>query len=306
MSTPNRTAVLNKTHRVLKKSYKYAPLRGEQPLLESLLFACCLENARHDTAGEAFEKLRGSFFDWNEIRVSTVKELSETLPALPNPTAAASRLKNILQAVFESDYSFDLEHLKKLNLGAAVKKLQKLPGATPFVVAYATQVALRGHAIPIDSGTSGALYVLGAISAAEAENGVVPGIERVISKSKGPEFAGLLHELGAEFHANPFAPALRELLLSIARDAKERFPKRTTKKPAAEPEPAAQPAPAKTAAAAEKKKPAPAVAPKKPAAKGPAKPEPRAPKAPAARAKKEVAARTRKTTGKSLSKRKPR
>jgi endonuclease-3 len=306
MSTSNRTAVLNKANRVLKKSYKVVPLRGEQPLLESLLFACCLENARYDVAREAFEKVRGAFFDWNEIRVSTVKELAETLTALPDPAAAASRLKSILQAVFESDYSFDLEHLKKLNLGAAVKKLQKLPGATPFGVAYATQVSLRGHAIPIDRGTLGALYVLGAISAAEAENHSVPGIERVVSKSKGHEFGALLHELGADFHANPFAPALRELMLSIARDAKERFPKRTAKKPAAEPEPAPQPPPANVAAATDKKKAASAEAAKKPAAKVPSKPAPRPAKAPAARAKKQPTARTKKPTAKSLAKRKPR
>ncbi len=48
MSTPNRAALLTKTHKVLKRIYKHTPLKGDQPLLESLLFACCLENAQHD------------------------------------------------------------------------------------------------------------------------------------------------------------------------------------------------------------------------------------------------------------------
>src|SRR5262249_60528513 len=79
MSTPNRAALLAKTHKVLKRTYKYGSPKEEQPLLESLLFACVLENAHHHAAQQAFAKLQGSFFDWNEIRVSTVKELAEVL-----------------------------------------------------------------------------------------------------------------------------------------------------------------------------------------------------------------------------------
>jgi endonuclease-3 len=240
MSTSNRPRLLNKTYKLLKRAYKHTPLKGEQPLLETLLFACVLENARSDVARQALDRLRGAFFDWNEIRVSTVKELAEVLTALPEPHEAAARVKGILQSVFETDYSFDLEHLKKQNIGAAVKRLQKLQGATPFNVAYATQTALGGHSIPVDRGTFGALVVLGVVSESEAQAGVVPGMERAISKSKGQEFGSLVHELGADFFANPFSPALRELLVSIAPDAKERFPKRSTKKPLAEPEPPAK------------------------------------------------------------------
>jgi len=85
------------------------------------------------------------------------------------------------------------------------------------------------------------LHVLGAINDAELRTGNPPGMERAIPKSKGQEFGSLLHQLGAEFTANPFSPQLREFLLTIAPDAKERFPKRTPKKvepPAPPPEPA--------------------------------------------------------------------
>jgi hypothetical protein len=295
MSTPNRAALLNKTHKVLKRTYKYNSVRGEQPLLESLLLACCLENARHDVAQETFAKLRSAFFDWNEIRVSTVKELAEVMHTLPDASAAAARLKGILQSVFESDYSFDLEHLKKQNIGQAVKRLQKLQGASAFGVAYATQSALAGHSIPVDKGTLGALYVLGVISEAESREGVVPGMERAIPKSKGQEFGALLHELGADFFSNPFSPTLREVLLSIAPDSRERFPKRTHKKAPA--------VVAEKAAVADKKKKE-IAATKKPAEKVPDKRPARAPKA-AAHAKKKPAG-AKKAPFKSLAKRKPR
>lgn len=308
MSNPNRAAVLTKLHRVLKKHYKPFAPRGDQPVLETLLLACCLENAPHDVAEKVFSIVRTSFYDWNEVRVTTIKELAEVMSALPDPAAAAANLKNVLQHTFESEYCFELETIKKKNLGDAIKRIQKLEGASPFVVAYATQVSLGGHAIPIDRGALGVLYVVGAITEAEQQAGHVPGLERAIPKNKGVEFGSLLHELAAEYVANPFSPQLRDFLLSIAPDAKDRLPKRTPKKAAAEPAPAApakpeskiakKPVEPPLAAAGGKKKDAPAA--KK--SVEPAKPAPAAKKKPAPR----TAPPKKKTVAKTLAKRKPR
>jgi endonuclease-3 len=302
-STPNRTTLLTKIHRVLKKHYKpYSP-RGEQPVFESLLFACCLENAPHEVAERVFETVKTSYFGWNEVRVTTVKELSEVMSVLPDPAAAAANLKSVLQNTFESEYEFSLEAIKKKNLGDAIKRLQKLIGGSPFAVAYATQVALSGHSIPVDRGALGVLYALGAISEAEQAAGVVPGMERAIPKSKGMEFGSLLHALSAEFIANSFSPQLRDFLASITPDAKERMPKRVSKKPAPAPEP-----PKPEPKADKKAVPSPPAGGKKkesaPAARKsvePVKPAPAARKKPVA-----AAAGKKKTPAKSLAKRKPR
>lgn len=300
MSTPTRATLLNKLFKVLRRTYKHAPLKGDALLLESLLFACCLENAHQQAAQDAFVKVQDSFFDWNEIRVSTVKELAEVLAALPEPSEAAARLKGILQSVFESDYSFDLENLKKQNIGTAVKRLRKLHGATQFNVAYATQTALGGHAIPLDKGTFGVLVVLGIASESEAEAGHVPGMERAIPKSKGHEFGALLHELGADFFSNPYAPALRELLVSISPSAKARLPKRGAKKAAAQP-----PAEAAKPAADGKKKTKAARSATKGSAKKPEKRTTRAAAKGTARGKKKTAT-AKKAPAKTLARRKPR
>lgn len=303
-SNPNRSALLTKVHRVLKKRYKPHAPRGEQPVFESLLFACCLENAPHDVAERVYESVKTSYFGWNEVRVTTVKELSEVMSALPDAIAAATNLKSVLQNTFESEYEFTLESIKKKNLGDAVKRLQKIVAGSPFAVAYATQVALGGHSIPIDRGALGSLYALGVINETEQAAGSVPGMERAIPKSKGMEFGSLLHELSAEFVANPFSPQLRDFLCSITPDAKERMPKRVSKKPAPEPEPPkpapkSEKKPAEIAPPAAKKK----ETPPPPAKKAAATPKP----APAAK-KKPVAAATgkKKTIGKTLAKRKPR
>ncbi|HEX4000109.1 MAG TPA: hypothetical protein VHX65_16265 [Pirellulales bacterium] len=230
MGNSNRTALLTKAHRILKQHYTPIGVPLERPLLEHLLFALVLENAPFDAAEKIYTHLSKNFFDWNEVRVSTVMELSEVARPLPDPGATASNIKRVLQGVFESTYSFDLEPVKKQNISAAIKQLERLGGTTPFSLAYVTQVALGGHAIPLDRGALDVLAVLGIISEGEAESGRVSGLERVIPKNKGLEFGSLLHQLAAEYVANPFSPAVRKLLLSINPDAKDRFPKRREKK----------------------------------------------------------------------------
>jgi hypothetical protein len=243
MANPNRTALLNKTHRVLKQHYKPVAPPGDRPLLEHMLYACCLENASFESADKVYDHLHKAFFDWNEVRVSTLTELTEAMHSLPDPSASASNLKRILQAVFESTYSFEIEGIKKQNIGQAVKQLEKLGGASPFVVAYVTQAALAGHSIPLGRGGLDVLYLLGIINQSESQTGKVSGLERAIPKNKGIEFGSLLHQLAADYVANPFSPNIRKLILSINPDAKDRFPKRGAKKePERSPEPAAAPA----------------------------------------------------------------
>ena len=233
MAISRRAALLTKTYKVLKKHYKPVIPPSDRALLEQLLYACCLENAAYEKADEAFARLQHLFFDWNEVRVSTVKELAEVMTGLPKPREAASNVKYALQNVFESLYSFDLEFLRKKNIGKTVKQLEQCGRITPFVIGYVTQNALKGHAIPVDQGVLDTLLILGVISDAEAKKGIVPGLERAIPKSKGVEFGSLVHQLGASYVAARHSQAVRSILLEIEPDAKERLPKRVSKKVAA-------------------------------------------------------------------------
>ena len=235
MAIPKRAAILNKTFKTLQKHYQGVATPDNRSVLEHLLYSCCLENATYEKADEAFAKLQSTYFDWNEVRVTTITELSRFLDSLPDSQRAAASIKNTLQGIFESIYSFDLEFLRKQNIGKSVKELEKHGTLSPFSIAYATQNALGGHAIPLDKGTLNVLIVLGVITEAEAVKHNVPGMERTIPKTKGVVFGSLLHQLGAAFHASPFSNSVRSVILDISPDAKERFPKRATKKKVVKP-----------------------------------------------------------------------
>ncbi|MCG8449865.1 MAG: hypothetical protein MI725_09840 [Pirellulales bacterium] len=265
MASKNRATLINKTLKVLKRHFKPAEINKDRTLFEHLLYACCLENSLHDDAEQVFELLTKDYFDWNEVRVSSIRELTAAMKPLNDPQESAVRLKRVLQSVFETHYSFDLEAMKKQNIGQTVKQLEKYNGTTSFTVAFVTQNALSGHSIPINRGLLESMRVVGVISDNEAAKGAVPGLERAVPKSKGIEVGSILHQLGVELHRSPYGPGIRKLLLEIAPDCKERLPKRPGKKPekpaqqkpaAAKPKKAKAAPPKKSAAPAKKKKPA--------------------------------------------------
>ncbi len=319
MAIPNRSALINRTIKVLRKHFKPVPPTKDRTLFEHLLFACLVEDSPQESAEQVFNTLKNDYFGWNEVRVSTIRELTDVLKPLVNPPESASRLKQSLHAVFESVYEFDIETLKKQNIGQAVKQLEKYNGTTSFAVAYVTQHALGGHSIPLNQGALITLHAVGAISDDEYAKGVVPGLERTVPKSKGAEIGSLLHQLGVEVGRNPYGQAAHKLMLEIDPNCKDRLPKRATKRPetevAATQAPPAQPAKPtaagrKQAAAKElpkekekdrkKAPPEKHEKPKKAAVKHPA------PKKPAPPPKKATKKGTKKPTTRKLAKRKPR
>ncbi|MCL6503547.1 MAG: hypothetical protein K6T86_12740 [Pirellulales bacterium] len=223
MAALNRTTLFTRLFKALKKHYQAPPPPPARPLLEQLLFACCLENASFEKAQQAYQSLVDSYFDWNEVRVSTIRELAESMHMLPDPATAASHVKRLLQAVFESTYSFDLEAWRKLAVGEAQKKLREIHGVTPFAVAVATQAVLGGHAIGVDRAAWELFSLLGLAGEKERAAGTVPGLERAIPKNKGHEFFALLHECAAELlHENP-SPRLLKVVTDVLPDAMGRL-----------------------------------------------------------------------------------
>lgn len=229
MTASNRQTLITKVFKVLKRHYQPVKPPVERSVLEHLLYACCLENSPFEAADEAFARLQQNYFDWNEVRVTTVTELAETLACLADPSAAATRLKRCLQSVFETHYAFDLEALKKQKLGKSSEDIERINGTTPFVVAYVTQHALGGHAIPSSQGLLDAFEILEIISPAEAAKRRIPGLERAVAKAKGPEMASLVHQLGVDFFAAPFDAKVRDVLAEIDPKSRDRVPARMAK-----------------------------------------------------------------------------
>ncbi|MCP4943169.1 MAG: hypothetical protein GY924_14470, partial [Planctomycetaceae bacterium] len=223
MSASKRATLIGKLNTALKKHYKPLPTQPARPLLEHVLYASLLEDAPAELADEGMAKCEQEFYDWNEVRVTTVTELAQVLSRLPEPLVAARRLKSNLQAIFEEFYTFDLDHLKKENLGKAVNKFEKMPGMTPFVLSYTVQHGLGGHSIPVDYSAMVIMLSTEIASQPEASSGKVPGLERAIPKSKGVEFSGLLHQAAVALNKNLKDKAARAFIDAVSKGSSQRL-----------------------------------------------------------------------------------
>ena len=236
---PNRQQLIAKLHKALRSHYKPVTPNTGRPVLEQVLYACCLENAPYDVAEKSLARLLQSYFDLNEVRVTTVAELAETLHDLPDPPHAALALRRVLQGVFESSYNFTLENAKKHSIAHGLKTLEHLHGIPPFVVHYVASTGLGGHFVPLDRGALSALYLAGAISQEEYNAGKVAGMERFVPKKVGVEFGSLLHQFGVEVLRNLHGATVKKVLQAVNPAAKDRFPKRGESLPAPTPPPPA-------------------------------------------------------------------
>ena len=181
----------------LKK--RYEPSEPEaRPVLEQLLYSVCREGTTRERADRAFVGLRQRFYDWNEIRVSSPREIEAAIADLPNAGVRAQRLLSLLQEVFETTFSFDLESLHKKGLKQAAKQLARYQAANDYSVAWVLKNGLDGHSVPLDEPTLRVLRRLGLIEAEEDQEIIRTSLEHLIPKSRAALFGELLSALAEE------------------------------------------------------------------------------------------------------------
>jgi endonuclease III len=190
----NKQRLLNQLLSALKKNL---PAEEEAlSVLEQFLYALCREGATREQADRAFRALRERFFDWNEVRVSSTRELEEALADLPDTELRAGRIISFLQEVFETTFSFDLEGLHKKGLKQAAKQLARYQAASDYVGAWVVQKTLGGHAIPVDAPALRTLRRLGLVEDGEEDlEAVRASLEHLIPKAKGAQFVDAVSDL---------------------------------------------------------------------------------------------------------------
>jgi endonuclease-3 len=193
------TQILSALPRASRSGGEPTVLPG-RPVLEQFLYALCREGVTREKADQAFRYLRERFFDWNEVRVSSTRELEEAFVGYTDPEARAQRLIDFLQEVFETTFSFDLEPLHKKGLKQAAKQLARYQAANDYTVAWVIQQSLGGHAIPLDAPTLRVLRRLGLIETDQGDPETLrASIEHLIPKVRGPLFSELVSALADEF-----------------------------------------------------------------------------------------------------------
>ena len=209
MATQSKTQLLTNIHALLKKRYKPKadPNSSRLSVLKAVVYGICHEDTTREQANQALSRFEGEFFDWNELRVSSVDEIQETLAGIPDPEERAKRIRRFLRQLFNRTYGFTLDALAKKPLKEALKVLQTYDAfASDYVTATVIQQALGGHAIPIDKAAHRVLERVG-ISESEVP-ALRASLERAVPKNRGVEFLDLMEDVANDtcLETNPECP----------------------------------------------------------------------------------------------------
>lgn len=194
----DKQAVLKKLLAVLKKQYKGTPPASNRNVLETMLYAVCLEDASHEEAEAVCQRVIGAFHDLNEIRVSSISELAVHFEPQDLPEHKAARFRSILQYVFERTYDFDFEPIKKKTVELAAKQLKKIPEITPFVRYYTLQEALGNHFVPLDESMAAACKWLGLLEPTDTPETGAESLKSAVRKSETAQVCYLLRQLAVD------------------------------------------------------------------------------------------------------------
>lgn len=141
---------VQKLYRALKRKYpKPQKVLYDNPL-DAIVYAVVAESVDEATTKSAMKGFTDRFVDWNDLRVSHPDEIIEAFgPDNPAAEDIASKLIEILRAIFQKYNTIDLEALKKMSKRPARQALEKIENITRFTVDYCMLTSLQGHAIPL-------------------------------------------------------------------------------------------------------------------------------------------------------------
>lgn len=200
MATTSKAQFLTEVQALLKNRYKLEPGPEKLPILEAVVYGICHEDSSRKLALKALSLFKDNFFDWNEVRVSSLEEIQNVLKELDQADVRAFRVRRFLRQLFEKTYGFSLDTLLKKPQKESMKALEEYEAiGSDYVVATITRLALAGHAIPIDSGALRALTRLGVADGEASDVVALRGVlERAVPKNRGAEFADLIEELALD------------------------------------------------------------------------------------------------------------
>lgn len=224
MASQSKAQLLTDAHALLKKRYKLGPAPERVTVLEAVILGICHEGTTREQANQALARFKDQFFDWNEVRVSTLKEIEGALAGSPEPEARAQKVRRFLRQLFVKTYGFTLDGLMKKPLKDAIKALQEYEALkSDYVLATVIQQALGGHAIPVDAPRRRGLERLGVATPEMATDALRAALDRAVPKNRGVDFTELLEELVHDtcVEGDPLCP--RCALVGLCPTGKERI-----------------------------------------------------------------------------------
>ena len=141
---------IRKLYRTLGRKYPKVQEVSHEQVVDAIVHAVLSAELSEKATNSAIRRFADYFVDWNDLRVSRPEEIVDVLGRdTPTMREIASTIIRVLNGIFSQYHKVGLEALKKAGKRPARQALEKIDGASHFVVDYCMLTSLRGHAIPL-------------------------------------------------------------------------------------------------------------------------------------------------------------
>lgn len=151
------------------------------PNVDELIYSYLLWEATTPQARNAFKRLKDSYIDYNELRVSLPGEIAAVLgERYPRGEERSARLRATLFDLYRREYSVSLSSQIDGGKRDTRSYLESLDGIPQFVVDRLMLVRFGGHAVPTDDRLGGLLAAQGIIAPSTAAEEAASWLSRHI------------------------------------------------------------------------------------------------------------------------------
>jgi endonuclease III len=178
------TSFVESSYRQSQRAFRDYP----QDILELILFHKMHFFMAEEEAVHRFHRLKETFVDWNEVRISSVKEIQEVFAGLEDALELSIFVKDLLEQVHRDQQSVSLEFLAARNLSDIRRYLRAFKGIDPATINLVLRLRKEYPVLPVSDSMELTLERLGVFR---------PGDKRE-HKEK------YLHNLVDQDHALPF------------------------------------------------------------------------------------------------------
>jgi len=187
--------IVNALERALEKPSRSA----ERPLLLATVRAVLSVDAAPAKVAAAVARLEKDFVDWNEVRVTSARDVAATIRGTGQETAKAEALKAIFSKVFSDRHELHFDFLMDMRDENLIAYLEAVPGLAP-IYQQAVLVHALGHgALLISEGTVRVLKRVGVVPKQMDIEAVTEALTGIVPKRRLLSFSVLLGYVAVNF-----------------------------------------------------------------------------------------------------------
>jgi len=112
---------------------------------------------------QCFRRMKNTFVDWNEVRISTVKEIQEVFNGVSDSLDLAIFIKDFLECLHRQNQSVSLEFLAEKNLGDIRRYLRGIRGVDPATITMVLRLRKEHPVLPVSSSMERTFLRLGVV-----------------------------------------------------------------------------------------------------------------------------------------------